>query len=112
MSRVQGGLHPISASLAASWRIPSVRDALDYLGVELDDLLRRALWSRLLADTGRAERFAEPDEAQLAKGFRRLAHIDDPGTVRFHLAHLECCQGLAGLSEMDRRRLTMLPITL
>ena len=93
-------------------RPPSIREATDYLGASLDDLLKRALWSRLLAEAGLIEPFAEPDESQLGKGLRRLAHIDDPRQIRFLLEHIERGQDLDGLSETDFRRMTMLHITL
>lgn len=70
-------------------RVPSLREALDYLHIELDELFRRGLWSRLLAEAGLVEPPADPDEATLAKGLRRLAHTDDPRQIRFLLRWLE-----------------------
>jgi superfamily II DNA or RNA helicase len=50
---------------------------ISHHGLELDDILRRASWSRLCADAGVREDFSEPDEEDICKGLRRLAHIDD-----------------------------------
>ncbi len=44
-------------------RPPTIREALEYLDTTLDELLKRGLWSRLLADAGLAEGFAAPDAA-------------------------------------------------
>nr|WP_236254416.1 DUF3427 domain-containing protein [Mucisphaera calidilacus] len=70
-------------------RPPRLHEALEYLDTTLDEVLKRGLWSRLLHD---AELVAEPnvrDEDQLAKGIRRLAHLDDPAHIRFLLGHLQ-----------------------
>lgn len=69
-------------------RAPTIREAMDYLDATLDELLKRGLWSRVLADAGTAEFAGASDEAQLAKGIRRLAHIDDPQQLHFLLAFL------------------------
>ncbi len=53
--------------------------------LEPDDLYRRASWSRLKVEAGCAEPFADPDEVQLTKGFRRLAHIDDVQRIAYYL---------------------------
>lgn len=51
---------------------PTLSDALEYLDTTLDELLKRGLWSRLLADAGLAEMPQDPDESRLTKGLRRL----------------------------------------
>ncbi len=40
-------------------RPPSIADTLDYLDTSLDELLKRGLWSQLLADAKLAD---EPDD--------------------------------------------------
>lgn len=92
-------------------RAPSLREALEYLHATLDDLLKRGPWSRLLVDAGLAPDFSEADEDELAKGIRRLAHIDDPGQIRFYLQHLESPVA-AKRGSAAERRLIMLHITL
>lgn len=93
-------------------RRPTIPEALEYLDADLDDLLKRGLWTRLLVDAGLADTFDDPDEAQLAKGIRRLAHIDDPVQIRFLADHLETPKLLTELSELEVRRLNMLHVTL
>ncbi len=63
-------------------RMPTVEDALDYFDASLDELLKRGLWSRLLADAGIGEPIDSPDEQRLAKGLRRLSHINCPQQIR------------------------------
>ncbi|MFC1597372.1 DUF3427 domain-containing protein [Planctomycetota bacterium] len=93
-------------------RAPSLREALEYLDAALDDLLKRGLWSRLLADAGLIGSFEEPDESQLARGMRRLAHIDDFRQIRFLLEHLQPHKTVSDIGKTDIRRLTMLHVTL
>ncbi|MEX0887109.1 MAG: DEAD/DEAH box helicase family protein [Phycisphaeraceae bacterium] len=93
-------------------RPPTLQQAMDYLHVELDDLLRRGLWSRLLADAGLVEPPTDQDEATLAKGLRRLAHIDDPRQIRFLLSHLRAEAHDDGPAATIERRLTMLMVSL
>lgn len=93
-------------------RQPTIREALEYLDASLDDLLKRGLWTRLLADAGLADPLDEPDEKQLAKGMRRLAHIDDPVQIRFLADQLESPKLPTELTELEVRRLNMLHITL
>ncbi|MEX2672878.1 MAG: DUF3427 domain-containing protein [Phycisphaeraceae bacterium] len=100
---------PQMVTALAEWgrhqkRAPKLREAIDYLQVELDDLLKRGLWSRLLADAGLREEPGDADELLLAKGLRRLSHIDDPQQIRFLLSHL---QGKPVDDDLAERRLTM-----
>lgn len=93
-------------------RAPTIAEVLEYLDATLDDLLRRGLWSRLLSAAGLMKAAADPDEELLARGIRRLAHHDDPGLIRFWVSHLGSPAQLENLSELDRRRLTMLHVSL
>jgi hypothetical protein len=83
---------------------------LNYLGVELDDLLKRGSWSRLLAEANAVPKPNDPDEERLAKGIRRLAHIDDPAYLRFLLQWIK--NPTLPQDELQARRLNMLFITL
>jgi superfamily II DNA or RNA helicase/HKD family nuclease len=93
-------------------RAPTIAEVLEYLDTTLDDLLRRGLWSRLLGDAGLVETATDPDEDLLARGIRRLAHHDDPGLIGLWISHLESPAPVENLSEPDRRRLTMLQVSL
>ena len=55
---------------------PTLDEALEYLDTTLDELLKRGLWSRLLGEAGLSELSHNPDEERLAKGLRRLSHVD------------------------------------
>ncbi|MCC7334637.1 MAG: DUF3427 domain-containing protein [Pirellulaceae bacterium] len=71
---------------------PTIEDAIDYFDTTLDELLKRGLWSRLLADAGIGEQVDSPDESQLAKGICRLSHINCPqqiGVLKEYLASSE-----------------------
>ncbi|MEX2673449.1 MAG: DUF3427 domain-containing protein [Phycisphaeraceae bacterium] len=104
---------PQMVTALAEWgrqkRALKLREAIDYLQVELDDLLKRGLWSRLLADAGLREDPSDTDELILAKGLRRLSHIDDPHQIRFLLNQL---QGKPVEDELADRRLTMLMMSI
>jgi hypothetical protein len=93
-------------------RAPTIREALDYLDTSLDELLKRGLWSRLLADAGLTEAISDPDEDRLARGLRRICHIDDPHLIRFLLRNLKSPADLGTLPEMGGQRLAMLHVSL
>ena len=90
-------------------RAPRIAEALEYLDTSLDELLKRGLWSQLLADANLAESPADTDQKRLAKGLRRLCHIDSP--VQIHRLR-ELLHGQIAESEEDRRLLEMLHVTL
>lgn len=54
----------------------SLSSFLEYHRLALDDIYRRGSWSRLLVDAALRPDFSDPDETRLAKGLRRLAHIN------------------------------------
>jgi len=93
-------------------RAPSLREALGYLDSTLDELLKRGLWSRLLADAGLAQDLVCPDEQRLAQGIRRCAHIDDPRQIRFFIDHLATPRSVDRIEDSDLARLSMLHVTL
>jgi len=70
-------------------RAPSLTEALDYLDTSLDELLKRGLWSQLLADAGLAAEPVAPDRERLAKGLRRVSHLDDAEQLRTWLSYLD-----------------------
>lgn len=63
-------------------RSPTIEESLDYFDTTLDELLKRGLWSRLLADAGIGEPVEAPDESQLSKGLCRLSHINCPEQIK------------------------------
>lgn len=90
-------------------KAPTIQQALEYLDTTVDEVFKRGLWSKLLSDAGLHKNFNSPDEDQLAKGIRRLAHIDDPKQIRFLLAHLS---GETSVDPLAERRRTMLHVTI
>lgn len=93
-------------------RTPTLQEALAYLDASLDDVLKRGLWSQLLAAAGLGDEVRDPDPDRMAKGLRRLAHIDDPQQIRFLLDHLNAVSKPQPRDELADRRLTMLYLTL
>jgi superfamily II DNA or RNA helicase/HKD family nuclease len=63
-------------------RTPTIQDAIEYFDTSLDELLKRGLWSRLLADAGLGETVEAPDEVQLAKGLCRISHVNCPIQIK------------------------------
>lgn len=90
-------------------RAPSFHEALEYLDTSLEELLGRGLWSRILFDSRLAPEPSDPDEGQLAKGIRRLSHIDDPQQIRYLLAHLDGASPSGPLGEL---RVSLLHVSL
>lgn len=86
-------------------RPPTIGEALDALDGELDELLSRGLWSDLLAQADHRKVEASPDAPRLARGIRRLAHVDDPVQIEAWLEHL---RGSRAVDELTPRRLAML----
>ncbi len=77
--RIIAGLKELGHHLG---RTPSLEEALDYLDAPLDQLLKRGLWRRLLADAGLAEAPSDPDEVRLAVGLRRICHVECADQIR------------------------------
>lgn len=90
-------------------RAPTIRETLEFADTTLDQLLSRGPWSRMLGDAGLADLPSDRDEDQLAKGIRRLAHIDDSRQIRFLLAHLD---GQTPNDPLADRRRALLHVTL
>jgi superfamily II DNA or RNA helicase len=81
-------------------RPPTLEEALEFFDTSLDVLLKRGLWSRLLAEAGLAEPVHDPDERRLAKGLRRLAHVECAEQIRQWLDTLEGGREPDRLAEM------------
>jgi superfamily II DNA or RNA helicase/HKD family nuclease len=107
--RMVGSLRDLAGYLG---RPPSVAEALEYLDTSLDELLKRGLWSRLIADAGLGPAPVAPDEERLAKGLRRLAHVDDPEQIQQLRAYLEVGLPDHPTAVADPRVLEMLHVTL
>ena len=90
-------------------RPPSIADALDYLDTSLDELLKRGLWSQLLADAKLANEPADADQDRLAKGLRRVCHLDSPNQIQRLMQLLD---GAPANTSEDQRLLEMLHVTL
>ena len=69
-------------------RVPTIEDAIDYFDTSLDELLKRGLWSRLLAEAGIGEPVEAPDEIQLSKGLCRISHINCPHQINILTEYL------------------------
>ncbi|WP_197455706.1 DUF3427 domain-containing protein [Stieleria neptunia] len=96
--RMLGSLRDLKQYLG---RVPTLEDALDYFDTTLDELLKRGLWSRLLADAGLIEASEDPDEKQLAKGLRRLSHVNCPLQIQAVKEHLDHASSpVTGIAEM------------
>lgn len=86
---------------------------LEYHRLELDDIYRRASWSRLLAEAGLKSTLAEPDEDRLAKGLRRVAHINTARMLEALLKQLAATNVFSEPEdEVVRRFLLMLNFSL
>lgn len=84
--RMVGGLRELASYLG---HVPTLEEAMDYFDTSLDELLKRGLWSRLLADAGLVGPPTDPDENRLAKGLRRVAHVECADEIRHWLAILD-----------------------
>lgn len=91
-------------------RTPTLGEALEYLDTTLDELLKRGLWSRLLADAGLLEEPEGPDQERLAKGLRRLCHVDSAQQIQQWMRLLD--GGRSAFSTENRRLEEMLHVTL
>jgi superfamily II DNA or RNA helicase len=93
----------------------SLANFIDYHRLDLDDIYRRGSWSRLLVDANNRADFAEPDEARLARGLRRVTHINAARQLSFLVDYLSKDENIAFTSPddgEDRRFLTMLHLSL
>lgn len=93
-------------------RMPTLSEAIGFLGTDLGGLLKKGLWSRLLSKSGAIEPVDSPDEDVLSKGIWRLSHIDDPQQIKFAKDLLRSRQLPKELDDLQLTRLTMLLSTL
>lgn len=93
-------------------RPPSIEEALDYLDTSLEQLLARGMWSRLLAEAGLGPTPNDPDERWLAKGMRRLCHVDCARQINDWLEMLNARSFSVKSGNEDSRLIEMFHISL
>jgi hypothetical protein len=93
-------------------RPPSIAEALDFLDTSLDELLKRGLWSDMLADAGLITEAVSPDRERLAKGLQKLGHVDDADQIRRLLKILGNAANEQLADSMDSQLVEMLHVTL
>jgi superfamily II DNA or RNA helicase len=88
----------------------TLRSFLTYHRVDLDDIYQRDCWSRLCVQARARPSFAEPDTDRLAKGIRRVAHLNGARQIRALLEMLPQTLSSAFVepSEEIRRRLLLM----
>jgi superfamily II DNA or RNA helicase/HKD family nuclease len=95
--------------------VPSFGAFLERHRLVPDDIYRKEIsWSRLCVEAGLGPSFADPDEARLTKGLRRLQHIGGPRQIQA-LLELLTARTLPtpdALTEETRRWLAMLHFSL
>lgn len=98
------------ASFTEESRRPlSISNFLEYHRLALDEIYRRACWTRLCHQAGILTELRDPDEDLFVKAIRRLQHLDDVVHIRLLLDWL--AEPSATTSEADptrNRRLSML----
>jgi superfamily II DNA or RNA helicase len=97
-------------------RPPNLAEFLERYDLEPDDIYRRgSCWSRLCVDAEVRPDFADPDEAALTRGLRRVEHVNSADHIRAllrHLATLGAAIHFPPAVESDLRRLLMLDLCL
>ena len=82
---------------------------INYYKFNIDDIYRRGCWSRLCYDAAVLDTFVDPDEEILAKGLRRIAHINDPTLIEKSLSWIDSQKELEdSRSDEDLKRKAML----
>jgi superfamily II DNA or RNA helicase len=106
----------IAALAAALGRSPRLGEFLEQQALEPEDVYRRGVcFARLSVEAGTRPDFADPDEAVLARGLRRVQHVNSAEHIRALLRLLDGAepQGAADtLADADERRLLMLDLCL
>ena len=70
-------------------RTPKLCDAVNFFcDMEIDDILKKGLWSSLLFQAGLLSKFTAPNEREFKSSFRRLALVDDPTLIKEWLAYI------------------------
>ena len=91
---------------------PSLGEFVDFFKLDLDDIYRRTTWSRLCVEAGIRDDFADPDEAELTKGLRRVHHIGSADQITCLLQPWGRPTGADPDDEILTRLLTMLHLSL
>ena len=60
----------------------SLRRFVEYHRVDLDEIYRRDCWSELCVQAGKRPALAEPDTARLARGLRRVQHLNGSWQIK------------------------------
>ena len=108
-NRVVRDLKVLAGSLG---RAPTLSEGVAFLDTSIEDLFHHGLWSRLLHKAGLHAPFDEAEEDAIAKGVRRIAHIDDHRFAAFVLGFVQSDRKVADLDEIERRQLTMFYVSL
>lgn len=91
----------------------SLANYIDYHKVDLDDIYQRGSWSRLCVEAGVRENLTDPDEETLTKGFRRIAHFNDPHLIQMILGWIGSQEKISSNQpDEDRKIALMLHFTL
>jgi superfamily II DNA or RNA helicase len=88
----------------------TLENFIHYHHLSLDDIYRRASWSRLCVTAKMREDFEDPDEVILSKGLRRFCHNNSaPQLERLYrlLQDILIPQTLDAMPDADRKLLTM-----
>jgi superfamily II DNA or RNA helicase len=95
---------------------PTMARFLDYYELNADDIYRRKSWTRLCIEAGIRGVIADPDEKQLTRGLRRVAHINGPMQIQWLTEILESYRSpglnLERLDTLSKRILLMLHFSL
>lgn len=96
-----------------SKKVPTFAEGAPYLvpefaGGDLAAWLKRGVWSRWLVKASLKEGFSEENEGQLAKGFARLSHMNDPRMLRRLIELFENGSEKSVWNEEDATRLAMM----
>ncbi len=105
----------IASYEAETGREISLELFLEYHRLSLDDVYRRGTWSQLLVEANLKPEFTEPDQERLAKGLRRVAHINAGRQLEFlikQLAHTAESVSSAPVTQEERRFWLMLDFSL
>lgn len=89
-------------------RTPSIAETLEYMDISLPELLKRGLWSQLLAEAEIVPEPQDPDQEVLSNGLCRLCHVDCSWQITRWLSLLEDFNSES--SADDRRLLELLHI--
>ena len=88
------------------------KNFIDHYQISEDYIYKKASWSRLCCEAGIIDKFNEPDEEQLAKGLRRLLHVDDIDFINTILTWLQNPESIEINNQRLQRKFLMLHFNL